>query len=316
MSNIDISIIVPVYKVEKYLRRCLDSILAQSNSNIEVIVIDDGSPDGCPEICDEFAALDNRVKVVHQKNQGLSFSRNVGIDLASGEFLMFVDSDDFITENAVEILLENAKKYNLDISFGGCKSIHKSVTSKKLYHGKCRYLFNGPEFIKSQLKAGRLYISVWLGIYRREFIVQNKLYFKNGIVHEDERWTPIVLLRAERIRCIADGLYCYNNENPESITRRRNREQNGLDMLETCYYLEVEFEKLKDIRLKKYLMDHIAKLYIFAVMDCNLQAKKYSDLLDAKFLVGKPYFLKTRIKVWVFIFNKRLYKYLYSRRIG
>ena len=314
MSNIDVSIIVPVYRVEKYLRRCLVSILEQSNNNIEVIVIDDGSPDGCPGICDEYALLDSRVKVVHQKNNGLSCSRNIGIDLANGEYLMFVDSDDFITKNAVEKLLENAKKYNLDVSYGNYKNINRSDTNSKLFHGQNCQLFNGNEFIKEQLKAGKLHIAVWLGMYRREFIVQNKIYFENGIVHEDERWSPLVLLSAKRIRCIADGFYCYNNENPESITRRKNREQNGLDIIKTCYYLEGKFEGLKDARLKKYLMDHIARLYIFAVIDCNLNTKKYTARLNSRFLIRKAYFFKTRIKVFVFIISKSFYKYYYNKR--
>lgn len=315
ISNIDVSIIVPVYNVEKYLRRCLESISVQTHSNIEIIVIDDGSSDSCFEICDEYELLDNRVKVLHQKNHGVSFSRNVGIDIASGDYLMFIDSDDYITDNAVEKLLENANEYNLDISYGNFMEINKTEIQSYLFHGQYYHLFSGTDFIKNQLKAGKLYVPVVMGIYKREFIIQNKLYFKNGIVHEDEQWTPLVCIRAKRIRCIKDIFYCIDNGNIESITRRKNREQNGLDMLEICGELEQEFEEIEDVILKKYLMDHIAKLYIFAVMYCDFQTKKYADRLNTKFLIGKAYFLRTRIKVFVFILSKRFYKLLYNRKI-
>ena len=108
-NSIFVSVIVPVYKVEQYLERCLNSILKQTEKNIEIILVDDGSPDSCPQLCDEFAALDNRIKVVHQKNAGLGMARNSGLEIASGEYVMFVDSDDFIVPDAIEILYNAAK---------------------------------------------------------------------------------------------------------------------------------------------------------------------------------------------------------------
>ena len=100
-----VSIIVPVYKVEKYLNRCVDSILAQTFTDFECILVDDGSPDGCPAICDEYAKKDNRIKVIHQENKGVSAARNAGLDMAKGEYILFVDSDDWIDESTVQSLL-------------------------------------------------------------------------------------------------------------------------------------------------------------------------------------------------------------------
>ena len=100
-----ISVIVPVYKVETYLHQCVDSILNQTYRNLEVILVDDGSPDGCPAICDEYAAMDNRVKVIHKKNGGLSDARNAGMAISRGEFLNFVDSDDVLPVDALENML-------------------------------------------------------------------------------------------------------------------------------------------------------------------------------------------------------------------
>ena len=108
MQNSLISIIVPVYKVEKYLKKCLDSIINQTYKNLEIIIVDDGSPDGCPNICDEYSKKDDRIKVIHQKNMGLSIARNNGIKLATGEYIGFVDSDDYIRYTMYEDMYKAA----------------------------------------------------------------------------------------------------------------------------------------------------------------------------------------------------------------
>ena len=105
-----ISVIVPVYKVEKYLKRCVESIVQQTYQNIEIILVDDGSPDRCPEMCDEYARRDARIKVIHKSNGGLSDARNVGLRIATGEFILYVDSDDYIELDACERLLKGMKK--------------------------------------------------------------------------------------------------------------------------------------------------------------------------------------------------------------
>ena len=115
MSQILISIIVPIYKVEPYLRRCLDSIVNQSYTNLEIILVDDGSPDDCPQICDEYAAKDKRIVVVHKDNGGLSDARNAGLDICTGEYVYFIDSDDFIKENTIDFLTRLALSENADI---------------------------------------------------------------------------------------------------------------------------------------------------------------------------------------------------------
>ncbi|MCH5296582.1 MAG: glycosyltransferase [Ruminococcus sp.] len=111
----ELSIIVPVYKVEKYLPKCIDSILAQTFTDFELILIDDGSPDRCGEICDEYASKDSRIKVIHQKNQGVSAARNVGLDIAKGTYLGFVDPDDWIEPKMYDVLIRTAKEKKADV---------------------------------------------------------------------------------------------------------------------------------------------------------------------------------------------------------
>ena len=118
-----VSIIVPIYKVESYLRRCLDSVVSQTYTNLEIILVDDGSPDGCPQICDEYASKDSRIIVIHKENGGLSDARNVGLDICKGEYISFVDSDDWINNHYIEKLLSAAETVKADIAVASCKYI-------------------------------------------------------------------------------------------------------------------------------------------------------------------------------------------------
>jgi glycosyltransferase involved in cell wall biosynthesis len=134
-----ISIIVPVYKVEPYLRRCVDSILAQTFTDFECILIDDGSPDNCPAICDAYAEKDNRITVIHQENRGVSAARNVGLDIAKGEWIGFVDSDDWCDVGMFDFLYNNAIKYDADVSICGIRKVSSNgfVKNKKYKNGIC-----------------------------------------------------------------------------------------------------------------------------------------------------------------------------------
>jgi glycosyltransferase involved in cell wall biosynthesis len=114
--NHKISIIVPIYKVEQYIHKCIESIIHQTYANLEIILVDDGSPDNCGEICDEYAQKDFRIKVIHKENGGLSDARNVAIDMAKGEYITFIDSDDFVTEDYIETLIDLVENYNVEIS--------------------------------------------------------------------------------------------------------------------------------------------------------------------------------------------------------
>jgi glycosyltransferase involved in cell wall biosynthesis len=144
-----ISIIVPVYKAEPYFRRCIDSILAQSFTNFECILINDGSPDGCPVICDEYANKDNRIVVIHQENKGVSAARSAGLDKAQGEWIVFVDGDDTLPVNALQYLWLKAKKENLDIVIGNFNYVTSKEKKIKIFRNE---QFFGTD-VQSTIKA-------------------------------------------------------------------------------------------------------------------------------------------------------------------
>lgn len=140
MNNPLVSIIIPVYNVEKYIEKCIDSIINQTYKNLEIILVDDGSPDGCPEICDKYALQDSRIKAIHKKNGGLSDARNAGLDIMKGEWVIFIDSDDFVSPYHVENLYYLVKKFNTNIAITSfeCfynenkKFIYKKITNEKV----------------------------------------------------------------------------------------------------------------------------------------------------------------------------------------
>lgn len=210
-----ISVIVPVYKVEPYLRRCVDSILSQTYTNLEIILVDDGSPDKCPAICDEYAKTDKRVKVIHKENGGLSDARNVGMAAASGEYLIFVDSDDWLENNAVETLSGLSRKYDAQIVIGGMQRVEDGTDRiiKSDADGSSK------EIVMSNIQAMEDFFengcAAWARLYRKE--IHDKILFPAGEINEDE---AIVLKLLERCKSIVrtnQVIYNYRCR-PESIT--------------------------------------------------------------------------------------------------
>ncbi|MBQ6543175.1 MAG: glycosyltransferase family 2 protein, partial [Clostridia bacterium] len=145
-----ISVIVPVYKVEKYLPRCLDSILSQSFTDFELLLVDDGSPDSCPEICDEYARRDRRISVIHKENGGLSSARNAALERATGKYVSFVDSDDYITADALQTLYSALTETDSDIAVGNMMSIDESGNISDFYIPAAgRTLLEGDEILST-----------------------------------------------------------------------------------------------------------------------------------------------------------------------
>lgn len=173
-----ISIIVPVYNVEKYIKQCVDSILNQSYSNIEVILVDDGSPDNCPRICDEYALIDKRVKVIHKKNSGVSAARNTGIEESSGKYIMFCDSDDYVHPK-------------------WCEELHKAISNDGVDLGICGYVcadIDNTQIGKEKIYSTKESVEIirkdqFFNLYEREFINMpwNKIFKRNVIINNDLR---------------------------------------------------------------------------------------------------------------------------------
>ena len=186
-NNELISIIVPIYNVQKYLDRCMKTLLNQTYRNIEIILVDDESPDECPKMCEEYAKIDQRVKVIHKKNGGLGFARNSGLEIAQGKYIIFVDSDDYVTENMCHLLYEAAKKYEADVVYGGIfyadgEKIKESkvVTKERVWKGKQEVKDLLLDFIATEPNEKKdtiMEVSVWKALFRKKVFDEYDISF-------------------------------------------------------------------------------------------------------------------------------------------
>lgn len=246
-----ISIIIPVYNVEQYLHRCVDSVLNQTYKNLEIILVNDGSPDNCPFICDEYAKKDKRIIVVHKENGGLSSARNAGLEIVQGEYISFIDSDDWIHENYIEILYKNLHEKKADISICNFLEIADEEDPIINISNKLR-IFNNIEALHELY--GALYIQFvvsWAKLFKKYLF--EELRFPNGKVHEDEFTSYKLLYNAKKIVYSNDQLYYYY-QSKDSITRSGFKLKNKLDVLEAYEEQALYFEKNhnKEFSLKAY----------------------------------------------------------------
>jgi len=224
-----ISIIVPVYKAEQYIHKCIDSILAQTFLDFEVILIDDGSPDNSGKICDEYASKDSRIRVLHKANEGVSSARNDGIAISKGEYIMFVDSDDWIESNALEILM-------LQNSNNKCDVVIFGLTKDFFFNSELiRSEFNG-YYKKHEINIGELsdnfiyflnsvgMLSSWMYLFKSKIIHDNKIFFnKNLVLYEDFDFNLRYLENCKSISFLPDALYHYNIYTTVNLLAKRNK---------------------------------------------------------------------------------------------
>lgn len=199
-----VSVIIPVYKTEPYLEKCVRSVMAQSYSNLEIILVDDGSPDNCPEICDLLAAEDGRIKVIHKSNGGLSDARNCGMNICNGEYLSFVDSDDYIRKDAIKLLLQKALATDSDLVCGDYCSIDEAGNLIDHGLGYSNDVLGTEEAIDYFITKSW---GAWGKLYKRA--IHQGILFPVGKIHEDEAIMLRILSRCTKIALISDEIYCY-----------------------------------------------------------------------------------------------------------
>ena len=232
-----VSIIVPVYKVEKYIHRCVDSLVNQTLQSIEIVLVDDGSPDNCPSICDDLAKKDSRIKVVHKENGGLSSARNAGLDVAKGKYVGFVDSDDDVELIMYEKMVAVAEQYKVDFVMADYRrvlrdgsSYIKTLDIEKGYYNRDKIISDiFPNLImRESIKYGPL-LSVWHCIYRREFLEKFDLRFDDEVKwSEDNIFSAIMGYRCSSFYYMkGEALYhYYQNEGTITTSYRKERKPN------------------------------------------------------------------------------------------
>lgn len=310
-----VSVIIPVYNVEKFLNRCVDSVLSQTYKNIEIILVDDGALDSSPQICDEYTKKDSRVTVIHKKNGGLASARNAGLKVAKGDYILFVDSDDWIKDDTLEELLNIAVKNKVDfvrfipvsagypdrpdgtpINFGTEDFMEEGVYNKeKMIRDIYPRLFVTP-----QLTMGPI-VAAWRSLYNRKFLVDNNLYFDEEVKYsEDAIFSAKVVYNSNKFYYIKGGYYYNYFYNTSSITKSFKKDRwNVCKILSSTFKKEFGNKSDYDFSKQLYLEDiynvlnalgqntHIESFkerytYIKNIFndDFTKQSMKYIDLTD------------------------------------
>lgn len=212
-----VSVIVPVYNVEKYIKKCLDSIMNQTHTNIEIILVDDGATDNSGLICDEYAKMDPRIRVIHKNNGGLASARNAGVEVATGDYIAYVDSDDWVENDFIELLLDACLNNGADMSvcrYADCYDETPLSHQEDIFS----VTWTGKEAVEARIMQENKYrisTSAWNKFYKKEII--EGMLFPYGKYYEDVVYTTEAMLRAKKVAYINKALYCYRKDREGSI---------------------------------------------------------------------------------------------------
>ena len=270
-----VSIIIPVYNVEKYLSSCITSIISQTYTNLQIILVDDGTPDNSGEICDEFAKKDNRITVIHKKNGGLSSARNAGLDIATGDYIMFVDGDDFLVDNAVEILVSANEEYDAD--FVQFDTVH--VTRSNYSFQRASYEYNAELLTDLRQMYWKMYKTLGPGVSACTKLHKRALFddlrFKEGIIHEDDYLTLFMLQRVKSALYLDSKLYYYIVHENSILTSSFSKKKLDVLFISEC--------RLKELKRLKYddLADFEEEQYFLKLVNlwCSAKCAKDKDSL-------------------------------------
>lgn len=324
-----VTIVLPIYNVEAYLNRCLKSVVNQTYKKLEIILVDDGSPDRCPELCDKWAEKDNRIKVIHKKNAGLGMARNTGIENATGEYICFFDSDDYIALDTIEKAYGLAKKEKAEIvTFGFCNVKRNRTTGGSTIPKTDKVTYSGKEvqtkflvdLIAPDVKTGKktnLWMSAWASIYSMELIHRTDWNFvsEREIISEDIYSLLYLYHNVRRVSVLSETLYYYC-ENEGSLTRtyRKDRYERIKHFYDKCQNAcdELGYGQCVKSRLAyPYLSNTIGGLKMIVTSDSGREERKealreiVSDEHLQKILSSLDFYGETKARKLLLLAMKR-----------
>lgn len=275
-----VSVIVPIYNVESYVRECIESIINQTLEDIEVILVNDGSTDRSIEIIEDLLTIHKNIILINKENGGLSSARNTGLSYATGDYVCFVDSDDYLHPNYLQFLYNEAVNNKLDVAVGGyCK---KLIDGSIIQVARKQELINlgvisGKNYLYNQLLIDDYQMEVWDDLYDRHFLVKYNLNFCEGLIHEDEEFTPKVFLLAERVKVIGQYGYIYRQRSGSimsNLPTLKNIEGFNYTIDSLCNH----FNNEKDEEIKvvlSLLINNLVKRNINKISIGNITDKTY-----------------------------------------
>lgn len=276
-----ISIIIPVYKVEKYLEKCIQSVINQTYENLQIILVDDGSPDNCGKICDEYAQKDHRIEVIHKSNGGLSDARNKGLEIAKGEYIGFIDSDDYIESDMYEVLYNLLKQYNADVSICNFYTVSQGKIAIKNAENRIKE-YNRIEILKEVLLDNNIQSYAWNKLYKKELF--DEIKYPVGKKYEDIGTTFYLLEKCNKVVVTGKPEYYYINRQDSIVNNvTETTITDYIELIMQRYdYIE---ENIKE--LSSYNKDYLKRILKTAEQDIkNLNEvgdytkRKYEELYN------------------------------------
>lgn len=307
-----VTVIVPIFNVEKYLEKCIDSIRQQTYRNLEIILVNDGSQDNSGSICDRYANLDNRIRVIHKKNGGLSDARNSGIKAANGDYISFIDSDDYIEKETYDILINSIKSNNADMAICG-RWIEEELCRRELYTESKEIVMDSTEALKLYFKRRKMDASACDKLFKKELL--KDMYFPVGKIHEDIFVMDKIIMKCKKIVHVGKPLYHYVNRKG-SITKTSFTEKN-LDYIDAH---RMAFDRfINNKTLKKYVLSYYFDSYIIIIdkmlsskLDCEMEKnlveyRKYVKKNIVRILINPHMIFKRKIKAIMLSYFWTLY---------
>ena len=322
-----ISIIVPIYKVESYIHKCIDSILVQVFTDFELILVDDGSPDNCGKICDEYASKDIRIKVIHKENGGLVSARKKGIETATGKYIGFVDSDDWIGEEMYKILYDKAIEIDADVVSTG--HIYEKETSKEFHGAKEDYLYDNvnviktefiPCFLRNHIKSQSMIYtnSVWSKLYKRQLLIDNIKHLNEKASYgEDMLLNYVNLIDAKKIAIIGNSYYYHYRCNSTSMLNAYNKNR-WEEVKARIYSISKISEEKKyyciEINIHIGWLVYITiKYYLHSIKNFKEKYFIVSKIINEnpdpeKFALFSRYITNPVDKIYIWLIQRKMYK--------
>lgn len=276
MKDRKVSIIVPVYNSEKFLDKCLNSLIAQTLKEIEIICVNDGSTDNSPKILQNYAQKDARIKIINQENKGQSNARNNALKIAGGKYIGFVDSDDYVDQDFFENLYLVAEREKADIAVGNIIRINKEKKENMLIYDKEKIAEKTDDIFKLLTIPKNCYI--WNRLYNRDFIIRNKLFFEEGIVYEDIIWSTVMASKVKKAVSAtgANYYYIYNEHSTVATTEKDPKKQEDMQNAFMFYNRYIAENKIKaPIRWQTTTSIRIFGLTVIRIKEMPGEKRKY-----------------------------------------
>lgn len=302
-----ISIVVPVYNVENELKRCVQSLMEQTYKNLEVILVNDGSKDQSPAICDALKEQDQRIVVIHKENGGLSDARNYGLNQATGDYVLYIDSDDSIELDACERFADIIRAYHPDVIVSEAKEIREGNITYQIHTNlEEHHLYTSREYMMLAMRAKEWYAPACFNCYKRSMLVDHKLQFVKGILHEDIEMLPRVFLSAETVAYMQYPFYNYYIRE-DSITQSRDYSRNFNSLMAIFEKWKKRYDLVEDKELQRVLYATLSKHFIAACRKYHMLPEKYPEGISKKFLVKYCLDFKEKAKAYMFVLYAKKY---------